>query len=309
MKSFLSVPDDLLTKILSRLPVVDLLECRCVVKSWRKLTGTADFLKIHLKHSKEANSNTGHLLRRNSYIYGFRYDPQGDDYKLVRIFGLLKVEDNVISVCLVDIYSLKNKSHRRISNFPYCCAPYKDGILVNNALHWVVHPKKESIASKSILAFDLVSEEYNQVLSLYEDFDYDGTLCLSGTLGGRLCVECWTKSWECMEVWVMEKYGAKESWTRLFSLSNNDCFAPCRTTLTYWKTSDNVLLIDDCEKEYIIYNLKTEMMFGNVKFPFEHRLDLNPKICVQSLVGLNDDDNILLKSSKVVERCNILLRR
>uniref|UniRef100_A0A803MDW2 F-box domain-containing protein n=2 Tax=Chenopodium quinoa TaxID=63459 RepID=A0A803MDW2_CHEQI len=54
-------PTDLLTEILSRLPVKSLLRCQLVCKSWNSLIKTPIFIKIHLNKSLISNSDH-HLL-------------------------------------------------------------------------------------------------------------------------------------------------------------------------------------------------------------------------------------------------------
>ncbi|XP_062088509.1 F-box protein CPR1-like [Humulus lupulus] len=57
-----NVPPEIITDILIRLPVKDLLRYRCVSKPWCSLIDSHDFIKRHLSHSKETYSNTGLVL-------------------------------------------------------------------------------------------------------------------------------------------------------------------------------------------------------------------------------------------------------
>ncbi|KAL5578395.1 hypothetical protein UlMin_020094 [Ulmus minor] len=347
------MPNEIISNILSRLPAKDVFGCRCVSKSWCYLIDSPYFVKIHLNHSNETNSNRGLLLqdkqnelhwldlnnlksvvklnlpikfkdceyqvlgscngllalsasdylfalwnpftRRSinlplpkthsegnidNYNYGFGYDPIGDDYKLVRIFGLRKK----ISSGWLDIYSLKSNNWRRVGDFPYCFFDCSDGVLFNNALHWVVYPKEASIASQFILAFDVASEEYRKVPIPHTDYGNGRPFCVVGTLGGCLCVN-YILHWKCTDVWVMKEYGVKESWTKLFSVSN--CCSDFLRSFTYWKTSDKVLM-NHINEEYILYDLKTKR-YQSVEVPLMPE-DFDPKTCVQSLVGLNNGD-------------------
>ncbi|KAL5538660.1 hypothetical protein UlMin_045422 [Ulmus minor] len=324
------LPPEIISKILSRLPVKDVLRCRCVLKSWCYVIDSPYFLKIHLNHSKETNSNSGLLLqgkqnelhwldlntlksvvkldlpikfkdyeyqvlgssngllalsasdylfalwnpftrrsinlpipethaKRNAcskkyhnYNYGFGYDPISDDYKLVRIFGFRK--DCKCSDGWLMIYSLKSNSWTRVGDFPYSFFDCSDGIIFDNALHWVVYPKEASIAYQFILAFDLVNEEYRKVPIPHTDNDNGRVFCLVGTLGSCLSVN-YILRWQCTDVWVMKEYGVKESWTKLFSVSN--CCSFFLRSFTYWKTSDKVLL-NHINEKYILYDLKTK---------------------------------------------------
>ncbi|KAK1379562.1 hypothetical protein POM88_026306 [Heracleum sosnowskyi] len=70
---FYNIPDFLLSEILKRLPVKELLRCRCVQKSWFNLITAPDFIKLHLKyHHRDA-----YLLFRSNYrFYHLRYNDE-----------------------------------------------------------------------------------------------------------------------------------------------------------------------------------------------------------------------------------------
>ncbi|GMN36496.1 hypothetical protein TIFTF001_006070 [Ficus carica] len=47
-------PPEIITDIICRLPVKDLLRYRCVSKSWRSMIDGPDFIKLHSKQSMES---------------------------------------------------------------------------------------------------------------------------------------------------------------------------------------------------------------------------------------------------------------
>ncbi|KAL8102583.1 F-box/kelch-repeat protein At3g23880-like [Apium graveolens] len=51
--SFETIPDTMLSEILIRLSVKDLLRCTCVSKSWYNLIKSPSFIKLHLNHRKD----------------------------------------------------------------------------------------------------------------------------------------------------------------------------------------------------------------------------------------------------------------
>ncbi|GMN36497.1 hypothetical protein TIFTF001_006060 [Ficus carica] len=61
-KRMASLPWEIVMDILNGLPGKDLLRYRCVSKSWRSLIDDPDFIKSHLKRSKETLSNTSLVL-------------------------------------------------------------------------------------------------------------------------------------------------------------------------------------------------------------------------------------------------------
>uniref|UniRef100_A0A803MDW3 F-box associated beta-propeller type 3 domain-containing protein n=1 Tax=Chenopodium quinoa TaxID=63459 RepID=A0A803MDW3_CHEQI len=101
-------------------------------------------------------------------LLGFGYDSKNNDYKVLRIIqgrGLLGNTKNEAQV-----YSFNDNSWKCIKGIPYyldyCC--YYHGVLVNEALHYVVSLERRS-RCLSIARFDLWSESF----SLIERPNYD----------------------------------------------------------------------------------------------------------------------------------------
>ncbi|XVF87849.1 hypothetical protein PTKIN_Ptkin18bG0154100 [Pterospermum kingtungense] len=63
-----SIPLDLITDILIRLPVKQLLCFRCVSQLWRSLIDDPDFIQLHLRHSIDSNTNQT-LILKNSHLH------------------------------------------------------------------------------------------------------------------------------------------------------------------------------------------------------------------------------------------------
>ncbi|XVF69620.1 hypothetical protein PTKIN_Ptkin11bG0095900 [Pterospermum kingtungense] len=142
-------------------------------------------------------------------VFEFGYDNVSDDYKLVRMVQFAGMDKFIGSE--VKVYSLKANSWRRITYFPFfhwnrCFL----GILVSNALHWVVWTELEGVNPEKLL----------------------GCFC-SGNRG--------------TPIWVKKEYGVKESWTKLFSVSvtqHDDVVSSVRFVepLAYSKCDNKVLL-------------------------------------------------------------------
>ncbi|KAK1377221.1 hypothetical protein POM88_033414 [Heracleum sosnowskyi] len=64
-----------------------------------------------------------------------------------------------------------------------------------------------------IVSFDLATEEYG-LIQLPEFLDRN-CLITVGELGGRLCLYCNHHMDYNLDIWVMNSYGVKESWTKL----------------------------------------------------------------------------------------------
>ncbi|XP_021752965.1 F-box protein CPR30-like [Chenopodium quinoa] len=61
-----TLPIEIITEILSRLPVESLLEFKCVSKSWYTLIKSPNFIKLHLNQTLISNSNRNLLLSYSS---------------------------------------------------------------------------------------------------------------------------------------------------------------------------------------------------------------------------------------------------
>ncbi|XP_074326237.1 F-box protein CPR1-like [Apium graveolens] len=151
-------------------------------------------------------------------VYGFGYDCVNDDYKVISIRQHLKKPEREFMV-----YSLKSNLWRRIEDFPYVFSSVRgpigcvrdQSVLVNGALHWLVTLRSESEDTR-VVSFDLATEEYG-LIQLPEFLDWKlKSLMKVGELGGRLCLYCELRRLDYnLDVWVMNSYGVKDSWTRL----------------------------------------------------------------------------------------------
>ncbi|XP_019155685.1 PREDICTED: F-box protein CPR30-like isoform X2 [Ipomoea nil] len=148
-------------------------------------------------------------------VFGFGYDKVGDDYKVLRIFQSHECESET------RVYSLKSNSWKKIPCFPYCLK-YKrsNGVLVAGALHWVVSRTAQLYMENLIGAFDLGTEEYRLVPE--PNYSKGAVYVTVGVLGESLCVVCNYYDSSYVDIWVMKSYGVKESWTKLFTITESE---------------------------------------------------------------------------------------
>lgn len=234
-----------------------------------------------------------------SEIVGFGHDPVTDDYKVLR--RKLVVDENHRLRCDPMLFSVKNKTWKRVSGLPYYYGSYRDNhALVHNSLHWIFNRNYESghYVPQVIGAFDLVTEKYREV-SFLPNFDEQGQPFLVKLVefGGCLCLVCGYTSEVSFsfsmklyrsDIWVMKEYGVEESWTKLFSVE------PTRETgafghvepVAYLKGGGGgrqVLLNMDCQR-LVVYDLESKR--GRVLRISGAPVHFRTRVCVESLVGV-----------------------
>ncbi|XP_050370887.1 F-box/kelch-repeat protein At3g23880-like [Argentina anserina] len=165
--------------------------------------------------------------------HGFAFDAVTKDYKVVRI-----VEDQygwndkeAENRTFVEVYSLaaSSWSSSRLID-PQCglSGIRSPSAFVNGALHWDAHGLRSSTRRYFILAFDVGSELFQEIM-MPKCLDWD-SLCLGGmtlrsSVSGdgnslALFVRCSSDSNadSLLDVWVMKEYCVEESWTKLTTL-------------------------------------------------------------------------------------------
>lgn len=118
--------------------------------------------------------------------------------------------------------------------------PATRGVFIEGFLHYLVN-QKFSHGIARIYAFHVETEKYHVVLhSPFSDMNFVGIM---DKLGGKLCLICsYDKSH--MDVWTMDSYGVKESWTKLFSVARyvDASKLAFPAPITYSKNRKQVLL-------------------------------------------------------------------
>ncbi|XP_059653866.1 F-box protein CPR1-like [Cornus florida] len=222
----------------------------------------------------------------NYIVFGLGFDSVNDDYKLVRMVQFVGKDDDDSFHSEVKVYSLKLNRWRRVQDFPYYLAyEASSAMTFNGSLHWLVTRKPKSDRSILIAAFDLGVEEYRLVPLP----DYmNGDLVMNvDALGGCLCVVC-NYYGDQTDIWVMKEYGVRESWTKLFSVTQSIMISPFfyLMPLAYSKSGGEVLLQKD-NASLFWYDLRKEKV-SNIRI---HGLKyfVEAYICVESLVPLHGD--------------------
>ncbi|KAL7124510.1 hypothetical protein ABFS83_14G053200 [Erythranthe nasuta] len=179
-------------------------------------------LKIVPSFPKEGGEYARHDTDR--FIYGLGYDESTDDYKVVCIYSLSNSKPY-----RTQMYSSKTDSWKKIEDFDKGIIPVDDsGKFVNGKLHWLAKDENGG-RDHEIVALDLVEGKY-------EIMDRPGNFSNSvpyqpilGDLGGYLSLighgiirDATTGNMLDTSVWVMKEYGVRESWTKIWTLSDFD---------------------------------------------------------------------------------------
>ncbi|XP_059630142.1 F-box protein CPR1-like [Cornus florida] len=218
------------------------------------------------------------------------YDSVGDDYKVVRIVQFKFASGSFSSEIMV--YSLRLNMWRRVYDSFYYYIYLSDAcerdpcVVVNGALHLLACEDPLDLFN-TVVGFDPVNEVFLEVEAPSVSGVSNGTL---GVLDGCLCILYAINEEYAFELWVMNDYMVKESWTKLFTvftvrilnLIRVHHILQCPRVLAYSKINREVILLQMFGK-LVWYDLKEE-----------RGMDLNissslVRFNVKSLVKLNHD--------------------
>ncbi|XP_058721893.1 F-box/kelch-repeat protein At3g23880-like isoform X3 [Vicia villosa] len=287
------LPFDLITEILSRVPVKLLLQFRCVCKSWNSLIShDPNFAKKHFKMSTTPNL---HVISYDdpskrkfkelppfekpqvagSAKFGFGYDHLSHSYKVVVLYNSYRC-DIIEDTIKIKIYNLRTNSWRSFQKLPFTTEFGSDqsGVYVSGTINWLASTKW--LPPLFIVSFDLGKDSYKKIFPPeHAEFDGRSKLCV---LKDCLCIIC------DYDIWIMKEYGIKESWTKLFKLSNlpgqrKGIWRSYLTKALDIFEDDQVLLVERWNKKLIVYDFKNDTFKVTSLFP------TLPEICTESLIS------------------------
>ncbi|KAM1384988.1 F-box protein CPR1-like [Malus sylvestris] len=215
-------------------------------------------------------------------VYGLGYDAVHDDYKLVRISQFIGL-DYLSFVSEVRVFSLRNNAWKRLEDMPYVlCYTRKMGILVSGCVHWVVTRNLEldQHAMELVIAFDVTNETCGEV-PMPQNMDRKCQIDV-GYLGGCLCIVAKYED-KGVDVWTLKEYGVKESWSKLFTVSQTRRIKSVRP-LVYSKNGSEVLFEQDHEN-LAWFDLKSQRV-KSVKVRGLPDL-FEAVVCMESLVSVH----------------------
>ncbi|KMT02897.1 hypothetical protein BVRB_8g194740 [Beta vulgaris subsp. vulgaris] len=180
-------------------------------------------ISLMIPHSEPAPKYYGTLISVNSVNFGFGFDSLDNNYKIVCILDYMEGDFLTRDVL---VYSLNNTNKSWTWKLALS-APSpngslehnrQNGVLINNhLLHW-----KFSCADNEyrIGCFDVESEKWVKDVPVPEYRQKTSTELHLGVLDSCLCLLTENLNDEILDVWMMKKYGVKESWVKLFGISD-----------------------------------------------------------------------------------------
>jgi len=212
--------------------------------------------------------------------HGFGYDHVNDKYKVVVVLhydvDILPGEVSLFDKTEVKVYTFGTDFWKSIKEFPFDGVPVESGKFVSGTINWLASKHRKRNGPCFIVSFDLEDESYQEILMPdYGEVDaYDLSL---GVLRDSLCMI------SDHDVWVMKEYGNKDSWTKLFTVSDK-CYAYINAMCMF---EDDQVLIEYRTRRYwkkklIVYDPRNDTF----KFTmFENENSYDQEICVESLIS------------------------
>ncbi|KAL2939291.1 F-box protein CPR1 [Bienertia sinuspersici] len=222
--------------------------------------------------------------------FGFGCDSKSDDYKvlwMIQGFKAGKVYEEV------KLFRYNNNSWKSVEGIPFYLFDVDcHGILVNEALHYIVISKESRSQGHIIAKFDLQTETFSLLDNPKYDVNVKSNVVLTlSNLGGCLCVMAnYHRDFilERADLWVMKEYGKKDSWFRLYSICQTESIGSRMQIkpIVYSKDGRRILLeIDTLEFGWYDLESKTVEKFTPHGLPDGN---IETAVFVGSLVSFED---------------------
>ncbi|XP_026416030.1 F-box/kelch-repeat protein At3g06240-like [Papaver somniferum] len=193
--------------------------------------------------------------------YGFDYDAKTDNYKLVGIATGQSDDDGELDN-FSEVYLYIAGSWIRRQNIPYVYSDVTGGVLLNGVLHWLgeaVHWSGDTATrEKTIISFDINTEKFIGLPLPEETMTYPEEIFDVQVLGDSLCLTSGVRDVR-VDVWVMQNYGVRESWTKQFTISQKRMTEEPRLLKFYGSIKDSEILIQSYVESLVSVSSGTYM--------------------------------------------------
>ncbi|EYU32644.1 hypothetical protein ABFS82_14G033500 [Erythranthe guttata] len=213
------------------------------------------------------------------FTYSLGYDEYADDYKVVCIIS------DYAKPYHTHIYSSKNNTWKKIESFD------KGDLLLNNSgkfvngkLHWLA---AQDDGVYEIFSLDLRKEKY-EIVARPESFS-KYVRPFFRNMGGYLGLITLSSSVDDINVWVMMKYGVRESWTKIWTFSYLEYSKTeiCGVSPLCLKKNGDIIIA--FENNVVVYNGRNELRKSRVEM-----LDgvIDSVVYVETLVSRFGDEEL-----------------
>lgn len=224
--------------------------------------------------------------RRHSVCLGFGFDPNANDYKVVRFLCYKGLKPSVQPVQKVEVYSKIRDSWRENNvglQFKVTESSSPTAV-VSGGIHWMATGSDYS----EVIACFVMGREVFEEMSLPDSYGIGGT-----DIGKQLAVvkDCLAVVVyplrgdvnKGIDVWVMKEYGVKESWTKQFRFGT---FSGVARPLACFKSGE--FIMQNNKDKLFLYDPNTRKFD---KLPLcRARYIYDIHTYMESLVSLNDGD-------------------
>ncbi|THG01279.1 hypothetical protein TEA_028197 [Camellia sinensis var. sinensis] len=190
---------------------------------------------------------------------GFGFDSINHDCKVVRVTYVEDDDGFDIVPPEVELYALSRGCWQSIS---YCglqsIIPKRSPqVYINGAVHWIAYDRKTngSFRRSLIVSFNMCDELFRQVFLPDSLAAQRWTNLKINVFGESLCVmhHVCSSANKGYDMWVMEKYGVVESWTKLFAIID---YQQSLGPVIGFRKNSEVLL--ERSENLVSYDLKTK---------------------------------------------------
>ncbi|XP_023926423.1 F-box protein CPR1 [Quercus suber] len=322
-----NLPIDIITNILSRLPVKSLVRFLCVSNRWYIVINGQAFIKLHLHRSIESKTDRTLIVQeQNACIpfdyFSFSFHDENCFGKPLEIYQPLhcsNVSTDILSCCdgLVCLYNqwgeeiaILNPLIRNLERslkLRYVVLGYSvgkkiedqwpnkewsicsDSVFSNGALNWLV--AEEGQSPENIVAFDLATEKF-RIIRTPHKAPTSCVTCLE--VLGQLCFIVIVDEMY-NDVWLMKEYGEESSWTWIYKIEQGvvgSTFEYCKPLMRSKNNGKKILMEES-------YRYRTYPIWYDIEKKIRKRFKI-PKLpevfqtvtCVGSLLLL-DGDNVI----------------
>ncbi|XP_026409011.1 F-box protein CPR1-like [Papaver somniferum] len=210
--------------------------------------------------------------------WAFGYDYKADDYMLLCCSSLSMA-----------VYTLKSNSWNTIRT------PYElmYGLFVNGIPHWLVETQGRHFC-KAIISLDISYQKFVELQLPNEPLEHNHLFVNLGVLEGCLGVLV-NVIGVCWEVWVMQSYGVRKSWTKRCLIAQNRIFCDSSLSLVWSLKNGDILLRARSYKTFFLY----DTVHGIARELKHMRQVYDIENYIESLVSLNS-------GTYAKERANII---